>query len=204
MIEKIAGKRIHPAWVVPGGVNAPLSVEVRDEILAEIPEMKKIAKRAIEFFKKEMGKFNEEVRALANFPSLFLGLVNEKGELDHYDGKPRIVNEKGQIIADGLDPQKYAEYIGEHVEEHSYLKSPYYIPYGYEKGMYRVGPLARLNVCDKCGTPMADEEWAEFRSLERNAILSSFHYHYARLIEIIYGLEKIEEQIGRASCRERV
>ncbi|MFP4486237.1 MAG: Ni/Fe hydrogenase subunit alpha [Campylobacterales bacterium] len=203
VIERIAGKRIHPAWVVPGGVSAPLEAQTREQILSEIPEMKTIARKALSFFKKEMGRFNEEVRALANFPSLFLGLVDENGELDHYDGKPRIVNEKGEIIADRLDPQKYHEYIGEHVEEHSYLKSPYYIPYGYDKGMYRVGPLARLNVCDKCGTPEADSEWAEFRSLERNAILSSFHYHYARLIEIMYGIEKIEQLLSEESILDR-
>lgn len=203
VIEKIAGKRIHPAWVVPGGVSSPLDPKIKDEILADIPEMKQITKKALKFFKKEMGNFNEEVRALANFPSLFLGLVNKDGELDHYDGRVRICNEKGEIIADHLEPEDYASYIGEHVEEHSYLKSPYYIPYGYDKGMYRVGPLARLNVVDKCGTPEADNEWAEFRSLERNAILSSFHYHYARLIEILYGLEKIEQLLSEESILDK-
>ena len=73
---------------------------------------------------------------------------------------------------------------------------PYYKPLGYPGGIYRVGPLARLNIIDSCGTPMADQEWAEFRALDRRAVLSSFHYHYARLIEIVYGVERIQQLLN--------
>jgi NAD-reducing hydrogenase large subunit len=63
--------------------------------------------------------------------------------------------------------------------------------------MYRVGPLGRLNVCDFAGTPRADEELAAFRRLGNGrTVTSSFHYHYARLIEILFALEKIEQTLG--------
>jgi NAD-reducing hydrogenase large subunit len=94
---------------------------------------------------------------------------------------------------DDADPAQYADYIAEAVEPWSYLKSPYYRPAGYPEGIYRVGPLARLNVADGCGTPLADQEWAEFRDLERGAVLSSFHFHYARMIEVLHCLERMRE-----------
>ena len=100
------------------------------------------------------------------------------------------------MVQDQIDPADYETYIGEAVESDSYLKSPYYKPLGYPGGIYRVGPLARLNVCTRCGTPRADEELAEFRQLGRGAVLSSFHYHYARLIEIVYGIEMIAQILG--------
>ncbi len=102
----------------------------------------------------------------------------------------KLLNSK--FFIKNLDPARYTEFIGESVEEFSYLKSPFYEPLGYPNGMYRVGPLARLNIIDRAGTPLADQELAEFRTLERGAVLSSFHYHYARLIEILHGIEKIE------------
>ena len=37
IIELLGGKRIHPAWIVPGGVSEPLTIERRDKILAERP-----------------------------------------------------------------------------------------------------------------------------------------------------------------------
>jgi NAD-reducing hydrogenase large subunit len=192
VIELLGGKRIHPAWVVPGGVNQPLSEELRDKMLYKIPQMKGIAQRTLDWFTKSLDDYTEEIRTFANFPSMFMGLVNPQKELAHYDGTLRFVDSAGKIVADTINQRDYRKFIGEAVESWTYLKSPYYLPKGYPGGMYRVGPLARLNIIEKCGTPLADQEWAEFRSLGRGAVLSSFQYHYARLIEILYGLEKIE------------
>jgi len=192
IIEKLGGKRIHSPWVVPGGVNEPLSEEVRDEILAGIPEAMEIAQRVLVWFKQTMEDYRDEMRTFANFPTKFLSLVNSKGELEHYDGMLRVVNAAGKVVEE-FHPEHYQTYIGEAVEPWSYLKFPYFKPDGYPDGIYRVGPLARLNTADGCGTPLADQEWTEFRELERGpVVLSSFHYHYARLIEILHGLEKIE------------
>jgi NAD-reducing hydrogenase large subunit len=197
IIERLSGKRIHPTWIVPGGVNKPLSAEVRDQIVAEIPQAIAIARKTLEWFKPAIKKFQEEIDTFANFPSLFLGLVSPDGTIEHYDGSMRVVDSKRKIVADKLEPSAYPQYIGEAVEPDSYLKSPYFKPLGYSDGMYRVGPLARLNVCDRMGTPLAEQELAEFRALQPDgAVLSSFHFHYARLIEILYALERLSELLG--------
>jgi NAD-reducing hydrogenase large subunit len=193
IIEILGGKKIHPSWTVPGGVGSPLSPEGRDRIKAWLPEVMYTITRTLAWFKRDLEKHQEEARTFGNFQSLFMGLVGPDGSLEHYDGKIRFVNATGEIIADGLDPARYQDYIGEAVEPWSYLKFPYYKPWEYPTGIYRVGPLARLNVATRCGTPLADAELAEFRQLGRGAVLSSFHYHYARLIEILYGIEKISQ-----------
>jgi NAD-reducing hydrogenase large subunit len=193
VIETLAGKRIHPAWVVPGGVNEPLSKEKRNLILSWVPEAIDITQKTLHWFKQNLESYREEIRTFANFPSLFMGLVTPDERLGYYDGKIRFTDSLGNIVADNLDPAHYQDYLGEAVEPYSFTKFPYYKPLGYPEGMYRVGPLARLNLVDHCGTPLAQQEWVEFRSLERNAVLSSFHYHYARLIEILFAIEHIEE-----------
>lgn len=193
IIERLGGKRIHPAWVVPGGVSDPLSQEDRDTILKAIPEALAIAVRSLSWLKRTMEGFREEITSFGNFPSLFMGMVKEDGGLTFYDGKLRIVDASGRDVAVGLDPARYSEYLGEKVEPWSYLKSAYYKPKGFPDGIYRVGPLARLNVSDRCGTPRADQELAEFHELQRTAVLSSFHYHQARLIEILYCVERLEK-----------
>jgi NAD-reducing hydrogenase large subunit len=196
IIEWLAGKRIHPAWVVPGGVSEPLSAERRDRILAAIPAALERAGRTLDWFKTRVDSFREEIRCFANFPSLFMGLVDANGGLEHYQGTLRVVDASGRVVAGNLDPARYQDFIGEVVEPYSFMKSPYYRPAGYPDGLYRVGPLARLNIADRCGTPVADQEWAEFRELERGAVLSSFHYHYARLIEIVHAIERIEQLLN--------
>src|ERR1700756_1557713 len=196
IIERLGGKRIHPSWVVPGGVSEPLTELNRDAILAGIPEALAIAQRTLDWFKSIMENFREEIGSFGNFPSLFLGIVKKNGGLTFYDGGIRIVNSAGEVVANGLDPADYREYIGEKVEPWTYLKSPYYEPSGYPEGIYRVGPLARLNIADRCGTPRADQELAEFHELQRTAVLSSFHYHHARLVEILYCIERMEQLLN--------
>jgi NAD-reducing hydrogenase large subunit len=158
-----------------------------------LPEAFRVIRQTLAYYKRQMDGHQEESRVFGNFPSLFMGMVTPDGGLEHYDGKLRFVDSGGGIVADQIDPADYREHIGEAVESWSYLKTPYYKPLGYPGGMYRVGPLARLNVASHCGTHEADRELAEFRQLGRGAVLSSFHYHYARLIEILFCLEKIEE-----------
>ena len=196
IIELLGGKRIHPAWIVPGGVSAPLSAEDRATILAMIPEALVQAQRTLDWYKGVFGEFSDEIRTFANFPTLFMGMVNPAGELSMYAGKIRIVNAVGDIVADQLDPASYQQWMAEAVEPDSYLKSPYYRPMGYPDGIFRVGPLARMNIISRCGTDRADQEWAEFRGLQRGAVLSSFHYHYARLIEIVYCIERIRNLLN--------
>jgi NAD-reducing hydrogenase large subunit len=192
IVEWLGGKRIHPSWVVPGGVNDPLTVEKRDQILAMVPEGLFIVQRTFDWYRAILEKFTREIQTFANFPTLFAGLVGPDGELELYDGKLRIMDAGGNIISDMLDPSLYEQYIGEAVEPFTYLKFPYYKPFGYDEGIYRVGPLARLNIVDRCGTERADEMLAKFKDLGQNVVQSSFHYHYARLIEIAYAFEKIK------------
>jgi len=193
IIEQLGGKRIHPSGIVPGGVAEPLSVEVRDEILAGVPEAIAQCERAIAWYKSDMMRWEEEAATFGNFRSAFMGLVDRHGYVDHYGGWLRVVDADGVALADRVDPRSFNDYIGEAVEPWSYLKSTYWKPMGYPDGIYRVGPLARLNVAEATGTPRADEELQKFRWRVGRVASSSFHYHYARLIDTLHCVEKIEQ-----------
>jgi len=192
IIEILGGKKIHPAWAVPGGVRSGVDRAALDRIGAWLPEAYKTTGVAIDLFKRVLATHQREIETFGNFPSLFMGLVGPRGEWEHHGGKLRFSDGTGQVVADQIDPKEYKNYIGEAVQESSYLKSPYYKPLGLHGGLYRVGPLARLNICNAIGTPKADAELANFRTFGRGAVTSSFLYHYARLIEILAALERIE------------
>lgn len=198
VIRLLGGRSVHPAWAVPGGVREPLSPAKRDQIKGMLPEAFEIAELALDLLKDAYDDLEMEVETYGNFPSLFMGLVTREGGLEHYDGLLRMIDQDGRIL-ENTRPAEFRTFVGEAVESWTYLKFPYYKPYGYanDAGMYRVGPLARLNVCDFAGTPRADRELRQFRRRgERGKpVTSSFHYHYARLIEIMFCLEKIEEVI---------
>jgi NAD-reducing hydrogenase large subunit len=191
IIEGLALERVHPSWVVPGGVNAPMSPQLRERILSELPGITAAAERTVSFFKSAVGSFQEEIDYFGSAPTMYAGMVDRKGNLQLYDGTLRFRDAAGAIVKDEIPAEEYADYIGEASLRESYLKAPYYKPIGYPQGIYRVGPLGRLNTCDQCGTPKADVELAEFRQRFGNPAHSSFLFHYARLIELLYALERI-------------
>ena len=193
VIEALGGKRIHPTNIVPGGVSCKLDAKTKENILNQIPHAIDIAKRALKYYTDNLHKFKKEIDSFGNFPSLFMSLVDKDGNLEHYDGALRFIDSEGNVLEKAIEPKFYKDYIGEAVEDDSYLKSPYYKPLGYPNGMYRVGPLARLNIAKACNTPLADKEFEKFKNINNGKpVLNSFYYHYARLIEIIYSIEKIE------------
>ena len=97
-----------------------------------------------------------------------------------------------------FDGRKYLDYIAEHVEPWTYLKFPYYKKLGWPDGVYRVGPLGRLNVAEKIATPLAQEEYKIFQQLRGGKVVEgTLYYHYARLIEDLYALERVRELLRR-------
>jgi NAD-reducing hydrogenase large subunit len=195
IIEILGGKKIHPAWAVPGGVRSGLTEEGRTKIRAWLPEVYGTAQIALDLFKNTLETHAREVLVYGNFSTLFMGLVTPDGSWEHHGGKLRFTSSEGAIVADQLDPQKYSDFIGESVQTSSYMKSPYYAPLDFPKGIYRVGPLARLNVCERMGVPRGDAELANFKSLGKGAVTSSFLYHYARLIELLSAIEFVERYL---------
>ena len=196
LIEGLAQERVHPGWIVPGGVNAPLKPEVRERTLAALPAARAAADRALEVFKGVLERYQEEIAHFGSEPTMYAGLTNDNGEPDWYDGLLQFRDSTGALAAADVRACDYADFIGEAAMRDSYMKAPYFKAMGYPAGIYRVGPLARLNVAGSFGTPAADRELAEYRQRFGECAKSSFLYHYARLLELLYGLEMIERLLG--------
>ncbi len=196
VIEAIAGRKVHAPGIVPGGVAHPMTPETRDDLRARLVEAHTTAQDALALFVGMLGRYDREIRAFGNFPSLFLGLANDSGVWEHYDGHLKFVDTTGQVVADHIAPNDYRDWIGEAAGPDSYLKSPYFKPLVGEhddvaRGIYRVGPLARLNVCSTMGSPLADEALQAYRERAGGTATSSFFYHWARLIEVLAATEQM-------------
>jgi len=191
VIETLAGKKIHSTWVVPGGVDEPLTEEGRGRIRKWLPESKEAILKTLTFWKREMDRHQDEARVFGNFPSLFMGLVGPEGELAHTFGKLRFVDETGRVVADQIEPEDYQRWIGEAVEPWSYLKFPYFKPLGYPQGLYRVGPLARLNVATAMATPLAEAERQRLFETLGWPAHQTLAFHWARLVEALQAAESV-------------
>jgi len=193
IIRALGGKRVHPAFSVPGGVTNPLNEKDRDRLLSGFKEAYETCQLGLDLIKSWIEKNMEEVKRFANFDSIYAGLVDANGHVNLYDGRMRMVKADGQGLAE-FDPAEYLDYIGEHVEPWSYLKFPFYKPLGWPEGLYRVGPLGRLNAASGLSTPLAAAEYDKFRQTAQNGLKGgSLLYHLTRLIELLYALERAEQ-----------
>jgi NAD-reducing hydrogenase large subunit len=199
IILATAGKKIHGTGAIPGGINKNLSPEERDSFLKgpapmNVDTMIDWAEDAVEFLKGWHTGNRELMDGFAAFPSNHLSLVRKDGALDFYHGALRAVDAEGRRILDDVDYRDYLTYIGEEVKSWSYMKFPYLKSIGKENGWYRVGPLARLNVCDFIPSPRAQKQFEAFRAYTGGKPNNmSLHMHWARLIELLHSGEVIKE-----------
>jgi len=199
IIKAVAGKKIHGISAVPGGVHKNLTETERDYFLSgkEIPsidEMIEWSLAVLKFIKDYHANNSAWLDEFAAYPSGHLGLVDEHGALDLYHGRLRAIDAYGNVSLNDVPDFMYHEYFAEAVETWSYLKFPYLRNLGREVGWNRVGPLARMNVCDSLRTPLAEKERQEFKAYTNGMPNNmTLHTHWARLIELLYCAEVMKE-----------
>ncbi len=191
IIAILGGRRIHPNFAIPGGVNKALTAAERDEIRGGMADAIETTKIGLQIIKDWAVKNAEDIAKFAVFETGYFGLVTPQNGLELYDGDLRLVDKTGAQL-ERFKEANYLDYIAEHVENWSYLKFPYYKKMGWPQGVYRVGPLGRLNTCDHIDTPLAQEEFVAYRAINNGVPLgNTLYYHYARLIEVLASIEKV-------------
>jgi len=202
MLEILSGKAIHPVAAVPGGYSKPLTEDEKKKLQEMANEALELAKFSIDYAKKNIfPNYLDAVKTLGVIKTGFLGTVDADGALNLYDGKLRMMTADGQY--EEFAPADYLDYIAEHVEPWSYAKFPYNKKWGQFSmdpdnpvGIYRVNTLARINVCDRIATPLAQKELEEFRSNFGRPAQLTLLYHWARLIELLYNAEHVVELLN--------
>ena len=203
----LGGKATHPVCGLPGGISKGLNKE-------EVADIKKMVDSCIEFAKFSLKLFDDIVLANKTYVDLILsdpyqlatynmGLVDKNNKANFYDGMIRVTDQKGVEKAK-FDVNDYTKYVEERVEEWTYIKFPYLKSVGWngftdgkDSGIYRVGPLGRLNACEGMATPLADKEYKRFyETLGGKSVNSTLAFHWARLIELLYATERAKELIN--------
>jgi F420-non-reducing hydrogenase large subunit len=204
--EILGGKATHPVCGLPGGISKPLSEENRAEI-------ERMAASSLEFAKFTLKIFHDLVLGNSKYVDMiksdaytmktyYMGLVDENDKVNFYDGKIRVVDPDGKELLK-FEPKDYLTHVGEHVEKWSYSKFPYLkrigwkgLAYGAESGVYRVGPLGRLNSSSGMATPLAQAEYeAMYKTLGGKPVHGTLAFHWARLIELLYATERALELV---------
>jgi F420-non-reducing hydrogenase large subunit len=207
--EIIGGRATHPVFGLPGGVSKQISPE-------EQAQLEEMAKSCVEFGKFTIKLFHDVVLANKDYMGLilnqdayyletyYMGMVDKDNKTNFYDGDIRVVDQTGKEV-EKFKPSQYLDVIAEHVEPWTYMKMPYLKKVGWkgfvtgpQSGIYRVGPLGRINVCTGYTTPLAQAEYEVFRKTVKDlGVTGPVHhtlaFHWARVIELMYAAERMLE-----------
>ncbi|MFP4608576.1 MAG: Ni/Fe hydrogenase subunit alpha [Candidatus Natronoplasma sp.] len=198
IVRMLAGKSVHPAFGVPGGVMNSLDSEEREELIDLTSDMVDFAEFTLDLFKEEvLQKFEETIRE-DRLETYSMGLT-EDGKLSHTGGEVKVVDPDGEDFT-SFTGSDYTDVIREHTESYSYMKFPYLKEIGWkgfeegeDSGVYRVGTLGRINVAECMKTELAQEEYEEMFDTLGYPVHSTLAYHWARLIEVLQAAEILEE-----------
>ena len=194
VIRVTAGKRIHGTSSVPGGVNKSLTRDERDFLLKDADQMIAWSHEAVHIIKQLHQSNPALYDQFGSFRSNFMSIVAPDGAMDLYHGALRARDADGRIIFDQVDYQNYEQIITEEVKPWSYMKFPFLQQLGPEHGWYKVGPLARVQNCDRIPTPLAETERKAFVAYGQGKPLhATLAYHWARMIEMLFAAETIKE-----------
>jgi F420-non-reducing hydrogenase large subunit len=200
----IGGKPVMPTCGLPGGVSRAITEEERQTII-------EAGDYAVEFCKTALGLFDDVVLKNKEYVDIilgdvykhqtyYMGLVDENNRVNFYDGKVRVVDPNGKEFA-RFKIQDYLDHISEHVEPWTYVRFSFLKNVGWkgfvdgeDSGVYRVAPLARLNVADGMATPLAQEAYERMYSvLGGKPVHNTLAFHWARLVEALYAAERVVE-----------
>jgi NAD-reducing hydrogenase large subunit len=194
VIRVTSGKRVHGTGAIPGGVNKALSEEERDYLQTDIEQMVAWGEGAVQLMKRIFLQNPDYHYRFGSVDANTLGLIRPDGAFELYHGGLRARDPNGEPIFDQIDYRDYEQVIREQVKSWSYMKFPFIADIGPEFGWYRVGPLARVNNCDRFDTPLAEQERQDFAAAgEGRPLQAALATHWARLIELLYCAEAIRE-----------
>ena len=191
IVATLGVQATHPCTAVPGGISKSLSKSGRDNLLKQVREVRE---KVIGWHDKiipAFEKFADEYKGLGRIETNFLGLVGGDN-LELYDGKSRAVGVKGDVLAE-FKPPEYLNHVAENTVEYSYAKRCYIKELGLRDGIYRVGPLARVNVAKSSPGEYSGKFLKEFKSKYGAPAQETLAYHFARYICLVYAVERAEQ-----------
>jgi F420-non-reducing hydrogenase large subunit len=189
MTSLLGGRNVHPANVRVGGMGTNPLLNTDFDMKQGLADSLEIGKVFLTALKGWIGEQGDLVSSLGAISSNYMAISN-KGVVSFTEGTIRCVDAIGSEIAN-FAPDDYQNHLDERIEPHTYMKLPHLLTNGSDD-VLRVNCLARANVNDSYGTPIADQELKELKDQFGFPLQNSLLSHWARLIELVYACERLD------------
>jgi F420-non-reducing hydrogenase large subunit len=205
LMAAISGRTVHPVFALPGGCSRPMPAEALAQLREAAPRLVQFSVDTLESFRAAVLEQREYLSAIGSevyrLRTHSMGMVDGAGKLTFLDGTLRVID-TGGAETHRFAPADYLEHLAERVEPWTYAKFTFLKSKGWTgftegdgSGLYRVGPLARLNVATAMATPRAEAERQRLFETLGWPAHQTLAFHWARLVEALQAAERVAASV---------
>ncbi len=190
LITLAGGQFIHPINTVIGGVTSGIDQEKAEKMVAMLDVMIPMACELVESYHQMSMALYDRIGTWGDDePTHYLTSTEARG-LKLNSKRLRVMGTDGTEV-DCFDPSEYESHLEMKESRYSYAGES-----TYQGHLLRANSLARVNMTEGLGTPMADRYLARFREDFGRPAHAILYFDLCRGIELVYAMERARELVS--------
>jgi F420-non-reducing hydrogenase large subunit len=186
LITLAGGQFIHPVKAVVGGMTSGIEPEAAATISEELASQLPHACELFELYIRKSRELSERIGTWGDdAPAYYLAAVSDS--LPNYDGDEiRLMGPDGTVST--FPARSHQDYLTYEQPDYSYSGRT-----SYKGEALRANSLARVNLAESMGTPLADGYLKRFRDAAGRPAHAILLFDLARGIELVYAIERARQ-----------
>jgi F420-non-reducing hydrogenase large subunit len=196
LISLAGGQFIHPIKAVIGGMTSGIGAASAAAMRAQLAETLPLARELVDFYVDTSVALSERIGTWGDdAPAHYIAATEARKP--SFDGDCIRVMAPDGSMEEGFPAGDFRQYLVHEETDYSYAGRTSYLGQ-----VVRANSLARINMTDHLGTPLADDYLARFRHHFGRPAHAILLFDLARCIELVYALERAMEILAEPLDQE--
>lgn len=189
LISLAGGQFIHPIKTVIGGVTSSIPREKADEMIKTVEELLPVAVDLVDNYWQMSMEMVDRIGTWGDDEPTYYLTSTEANNFRLNSDRLRVMCEKGRECHI-FPPQEYEKFINIESSDYSYAGVS-----DFQGHIMRANSLARINLTESFGTPIADAYLKRFGGAYGKPAHAILFFDLCRGIELVYALEKAKQML---------
>ncbi len=187
LIAAAGGQFIHPVRAVVGGVNGGINAATAEAMRATLGRALPIACTLFDHYIKTSLALRQRIGTWGDDePAYYISSTGSASPA--YNSRTIQVMNRAGVVHDSFTPHQFRDHLAYEETEYSYAAHT-----SYQGQVMRANSLARINMAESLGTPLADGYLGRFRQEFGRPAHAILLFDLCRGIELVYALERAME-----------
>jgi F420-non-reducing hydrogenase large subunit len=188
LITLAGGQFIHPVKAVVGGVTSGILEEAAESMIEELDWALPVASALFDDYWEASLAMGERIGSWGDDqPACYIASV-AGSRPNYYGDLLRVLGCDDGDVCTIFEASKFREFLSMEKTDYSYAPQT-----SFEGNVLRANSLARINLIDEMGTPVADRYMSRFHGAFGQPAHAIMLFDLARGVELVYAIERAVE-----------